>query len=112
VNLDFADALGRRLLSARHLAEALRLPALVLADMCDDTVGMVMPTRPTAEDYFFFAFRFIFFAAFAFFAFLAFFAITALLAMIEMAISEQCSRESTCTAHRLLQHAKKNSESA
>src|ERR1043166_424045 len=30
----------------------------------------------------------------------------------EMAISEQCSRESTCTALRLLQHNEKNSESA
>src|SRR5215472_16541860 len=30
----------------------------------------------------------------------------------EMAITEQCSRESTCTAIRLLQHHEKNSESA
>jgi hypothetical protein len=29
-----------------------------------------------------------------------------------MAISEQCSRESTCTALRLLQHNEKNSDSA
>jgi hypothetical protein len=54
VNLDFADALGRRLLSARHLAAALRVRALVLADMCDDAVGMIDATasngsRPTSS---------------------------------------------------------------
>jgi hypothetical protein len=54
VNLDFADALGRRLLSARRLAAALRVRALVLADMCDDAVGMIDATasngsRPTSS---------------------------------------------------------------
>jgi hypothetical protein len=45
VNLGFADALGRRLLSARRLAAALRLPALVLADMCDVAFGIVDANR-------------------------------------------------------------------
>jgi hypothetical protein len=74
VSLDFADALGRRLLSARRLAAALRLPAFGLADMCDVAVGIVDANRvQRLETYFFFAF-FFFFAAY-FFAFLAFFAI-------------------------------------
>ena len=61
-------------------------------------------------DYFFFR-RFVVFFAAAFFAFL-FFAIAALLACVWMAISVQCSRESTCTTIRLLQREKNNSDSA
>jgi len=69
-----------------------------------------MPKTGDRDDYFFF-FRFVvFFAVFFVAAFVfRFFAIAALLAMSGW--RHQCSRESTCTAIRLLQQEKNNSDS-
>ena len=75
MNLGFADALCRRLLSARRATPALRLRAVDRADMYDVAFGIVRrQSRSAAQVYFFFrALRFFF--AFAFAAFFALFAI-------------------------------------
>ena len=75
-------------------------------DVISDTLKA--EDREVASDYRLFFRRLVFFAAFA--AFFLRFAIAALLAMIDpWRVSHQCSRESTCTALRLLQHNEKNS---
>lgn len=73
-----------------------------------DVAGSVTWSK-TARAYLRFLARFVFFAAFAFFG-AAFLRFAIVPSKLEMALSNMCRRESTCTAFRLHQNAR-NSDS-